>query len=113
MAFSGHSVTALFAPPTQRTPIQTVRKTFVALAAAAVSQLALAAPVNSAGALTASDATYNRVISGNPPTVLSGVGTAVSYDVYSFMVSLTDTYSVGTLSAAFTTGTADGTFITI
>lgn len=93
--------------------MQTFRNSLVVLATAALSQLALAAPVNFAGALSAADPTYNRTLSGNPPGGLSGVGTAVSYDVYAFTVSLTETYSVGTTSAAFTTGTADDTFITI
>jgi MYXO-CTERM domain-containing protein len=90
-----------------------IRHTALALASVALSQVAMAAPVNFAGTLSATDPTYNRTVSGNPPSGLSGVGTAVSYDVFAFTVSLTETYSVGTLSAAFTTGTADDTFITV
>lgn len=93
--------------------MQSFRCALLAVATAALCQAALAAPVNFAGTLSAADPTYNRVQSGNPPTLLSAIGTNVSYDVYAFTVSLTDTYSVGTLSAAFTTGTPDDTFITI
>lgn len=37
--------------------------------------------------------TYNRPLQGNPPTGLSGVGTAVSYEVTPFTVSTTGSYS--------------------
>jgi MYXO-CTERM domain-containing protein len=102
-----------FAGLIQETNMTTFCRALLAVATAALSQAALAAPVNFAGTLSDSDPTYNRVISGNPPVNLSGVGTNVSYDVFAFTVSLTDTYTVGTLSASFATDTADDTFITI
>ena len=78
-----------------------------------VAQAALAAPVPFAGSLAATDPIYNRTLAGNPPGGLSGVGTAVSYDVYGFTVTANGSYVMETLSAAFTTGTADDTFITV
>lgn len=50
-----------------------------------------AAPVNISGELSASDPTYNRPLT---LTSLSGVGTNVSYDLYSFHVSANGTYSI-------------------
>lgn len=38
--------------------------------------------------------TYNRPLAGNPPTGLSGVGTAVAYRTLTFTVDITGTYSV-------------------
>ncbi len=78
-----------------------------------LSQTALAVSVPFSGALSVTDPTYNRTLSGNPPTSLSGVGTAVSYDVFPFYVTVNDTYLAETLSAAFSPGTADDTFITL
>jgi PEP-CTERM motif len=52
--------------------------------------------------------TYNRPVAGNPPTALSGVGTAVHYQVLGFTVSTNETYSVETTSASF-----GDTFITL
>jgi hypothetical protein len=45
------------------------------------------------GALTAGDPTFNRTLDGNPPTSLSGVGTAVHYDTLSFAVSAAGSYT--------------------
>ncbi len=78
-----------------------------------LSQLALAVDVPFAGTLSATDPTYNRTLSGNPPSGLSAAGTAVRYDVLPFYVTLNDTYLAETLSAVFSPGTADDTFITI
>lgn len=78
-----------------------------------LSQAALAVDVPFSGALTVSDPIYNRTLTGNPPGGLSGVGTTVSYDVLPFYVTLNSTYVAETLSAAFSPGTADDTFITI
>jgi hypothetical protein len=93
-----------------------VTKTFkfvAAAAALAASSWAAAAPYNFAGTLSASDPTYNRVLTGNPPTGVSAVGTSVFYDVYNFYVTTTGSYTIETLSAAFNNGTADDTFITL
>lgn len=60
-------------------------------AAAFVSHAAFAAPVDISGALTASDPTYNRPFT---LAALSTVGTNVAYDLYSFHVSATGTYSI-------------------
>jgi MYXO-CTERM domain-containing protein len=79
----------------------------------AAAQFAAAAPLNFAGALAATDPLYNRPLSGNPPGALSVVGTAVRYDTYQFYVDLSGSYRMETLAAAFTTGTADDTFITL
>ena len=40
------------------------------------------------GSLTATDPTYNRVIAGNPPTLLSAVGTAVFYKVVTVTIAV-------------------------
>lgn len=39
------------------------------------------------GTLSNTDPTYNRVLAGNPPGGLSGVGTSVFYDTYDFVVT--------------------------
>lgn len=41
---------------------------------------------------TLGDPTWNRLIAGNPPTGVSGVGTAVAYDVILFQVDVSTTY---------------------
>jgi PEP-CTERM motif len=43
--------------------------------------------------------TYNRTLSGAPPTNLSGVGTAVPYQTLGFTVDTTGTYVMQTTSA--------------
>ena len=64
--------------------------------------LALAATVASTSAFagttvftgdTTNGPTYNRPVSGTPPTVLSGVGTAVRYVVTPFTVSVSGNYN--------------------
>jgi len=55
------------------------------LAAAAVSAApAQAAVVYSVVGTTEGGATFNRPLAGNPPTGLSGAGTAVAYNTFSF-----------------------------
>ena len=88
-------------------------KLALAASAIAAASWATAAPLNIAGALSNTDPLYNRLVSGNPPVLLSGVGTAVRYDIYNFYVTVTGSYRMETLSAAFTTATADDTFITL
>ena len=79
----------------------------------ALSQAAHAVDVPFSGTLTANDPVFNRPLSGNPPSSLSGVGTAVSYDVLPFYVTVNDTYLAETLSATLSPGTADDTFIVL
>ncbi len=47
-----------------------------------------------AGTFTLGDPTYNRTLTGNPPTSLSGSGTAVFYRPIQFSVSSTGLYSM-------------------
>ena len=56
---------------------------------------ALANPVSAQSfpGTTAGGPTWNRPIGGTPPIVLSGIGTAVPYDLFSFYVSAAGTYS--------------------
>lgn len=57
----------------------------LAIAAAAVSAApAQAAVVYSVIGTTEGGATFNRPLTGNPPTSLSAVGTAVAYNTFSF-----------------------------
>lgn len=77
----------------------------------ALSSVALAASQPFAGALSPSDQVFNRTLTGNPPTSLSAVGTAVSYDLFPFYVTAAGSYTLQTLSAAFAPGTADDTFL--
>ena len=93
--------------------MQTHIKFVLAAVALAASSWAAAAPLNFAGFMSAADPTYNRVLPGSPPTTVSAVGTAVRYDSYQFYVDISGSYRMETLSAAFTTGTADDTFITL
>ena len=93
--------------------MKTLHQWLAAVSIAVISQVALATPVPFAGALSASDPTYNRTLAGNPPSGLSAVGTAVSYDIYTFHVTAIDSYVMETLSAAFAPGSADDTFITL
>lgn len=67
----------------------------LALGAASLA-LSMAAP-SLAGSLTYTGTTqggqtWNRTLSGNPPNVLSGVGTATPYSVFEFNVDATGTY---------------------
>jgi hypothetical protein len=64
----------------------------VALAAlVAASGTVSAATLTFNGALSATDPTFNRPTSA---TALSGVGTAVAYDVFTFTADVTGPYSV-------------------
>jgi hypothetical protein len=85
------------------------------MAALAAASHAVEVPIS--GTLSEDDPTYTRVLVGDPPTLLSGVGTAVSYDVFPFYVTLSGTYFAETLSADLTISpdafTADDTFITL
>jgi hypothetical protein len=66
----------------------------VVLAAAALSAApAQAAVVYSVVGTTEGGATFNRPLAGNPPTGLSGVGTAVAYNTFSFSPAQSGSYS--------------------
>ena len=93
--------------------MKTMASWIAALGLAAVSQLAMAAPVNIASSLDNADPTFNRTLGGNPPGALSGIGTAVSYEVYAFHVSGAGSYAFETTSANFLTGGSDDTFISL
>jgi hypothetical protein len=64
--------------------------------------LLLAAPGANAqvvnGALAATDPVFNRTLAGNPPSNLSGVGTSVFFDSYTFTVSVTGLYTIALTS---------------
>ena len=62
----------------------------VAIAATLSTQAASAQVFNGT---TVGGPTWNRPVAGNPPNSLSGVGTAVRYDAFSFTVSLTGSYN--------------------
>lgn len=47
---------------------------------------------------TTGQPTWNRPIAGNPPTSLSGVGTAVRYDVFQFNIDTSGSYSFNSSS---------------
>lgn len=93
--------------------MQSARSFFVAGTLFGLVAQAAAVDVPIAGSLAVTDPVYNRTTSGAPPAGLSAVGTAVSYDVFPFFVTANNTYLLETLSAAFTTGTADDTFISV
>jgi hypothetical protein len=99
--------------PLQENTLRALRSWAAALGLVALSQAALAAPVLFSGNLSTTDLTYNRTLSGNPPSSLSSVGTAVSYDLFSFHVTATGSYVMETLGAAFTSGPSDDTFIAL
>lgn len=77
---------------------------------ALVSQAVLAAPVNFTGELSESDPVYNRPLS---QTALSVIGTAVSYDVFTFRVTANGSYSMQTTAAAFSNGNPDDTYLAL
>lgn len=81
--------------------------------AAAVLVAATAVPASATtylGATTLSSPTYNRVLSGTPPTGLSAVGTAAHYQVTPFTVATTGGYTF--LMSAITPANWD-TFLTL
>ncbi len=45
--------------------------------------------------------TFNRIFGGSPPFYLSGNGTAVPYDAFTFHVDLTGTYSMEQIAESF------------
>lgn len=77
----------------------------LAYSALALAAFAVAAPAQAATAVVAGDTTgsptYNRTLSGSPPTILSAVGTAVAYDVVSFSVGTGGSYSFNLDSLVF------------
>jgi PEP-CTERM motif len=93
--------------------LKTTVRLALGLAAASLMSLASAATTNFAGSLSATDPTFNRPLSGTPPGGLSGVGTAVSYDLYPFYVTASASFTLQTLSANLAPGTADDTFIVL
>lgn len=78
-----------------------------------LASLASAATAPFVGTLAATDPVFNRPLVGNPPPGLSGVGTAVSFDVFPFFVTAADTYSLATLSANLLPVPADDTFMVL
>ena len=80
-----------------------------AVMAAFATIAALSAGAAFAGVLSINDttvggSTWTRPLAGTPPTALSGVGTAVRYDVNAFTVDITGSYvfqSIGTNPAAW------------
>ncbi len=82
-----------------------------ALTASAHAQV-VATPYSYVTTLDAQSPTFNRTVSGAPPTALSGVGTAVSYGTLSFIPDTTGSYSLETTAAALT-GTADDTYLVL
>jgi hypothetical protein len=70
--------------------------TFAALAAAMTITAPAAAATYVATGTTVGGPTFNRPLAGSPPTGLSGVGTAVSYDVFGFTVGTSGSYTLST-----------------
>jgi hypothetical protein len=93
--------------------MQKVRSWVFAGTVLALAQAAIAASVPFAGTLSPNDPVFNRPLQGTPPTGLSGIGTAVTYDLFPFFVSAADTYTLQTLSAVLSPGTADDTFMVL
>lgn len=61
--------------------------------------------------LTNADPTFNRPLTGNPPTQLSGVGINNHYHLQPFYVNVSDSYTMQTTAANLTPGTSDDTFV--
>ncbi len=59
----------------------------------AVSLVTAAADAQTFAGSTVGGPTWNRPLGGNPPTLLSGVGTNVAYDVINFRVTASTTYN--------------------
>lgn len=93
--------------------MQSFRSWAVVGALLGLSPLAMAASQSFSGSLSANDPVYNRTLSGNPPGALSAVGTAVSYDLFPFYVTAAGSYTLQTLAASFSPGTADDTFLAL
>ncbi len=77
--------------------------TIGALGLAMAFAVPAAAEITIVNGTLAPGATFNRPVGGTPPTVLSGVGTAVFFDTYSFQVSAAGSYSINLDSLAFDT----------
>lgn len=73
----------------------------------------VATPYSYVTTLSAASPTFNRPLSGTPPTGLSGVGTAVSYGALTFIPNSTQTYTFETIAATLSPGTADDTFLVL
>ena len=84
--------------------------TLAALAPATHAQI-VATPHSYVTTLTVASPTFNRTLSGNPPTSLSGVGTAVSYGALTFIPDTSGSYTLETTAAALAPGAADDTFL--
>ena len=88
----------------QLAPIEkgTLMKSFaaIAFAIAAVAATPALADTVVVNGTTVGGPTYNRVLTGTPPTGLSAIGTAVNYDVVDFSVGSAGSYSL-TLDTAF------------
>ncbi|MBN8504381.1 MAG: PEP-CTERM sorting domain-containing protein [Burkholderiales bacterium] len=93
--------------------MQTFRSWAVAGTLLGLSSMAMAASQPFSGTLSGNDPVYNRTLSGNPPAALSAVGTAVSYDLFPFYVTAAGSYTLQTLSATLSPGTADDTFLAL
>lgn len=78
-----------------------------------VAGVSHAAIITHNGALELTDPTYNRPIEGVPPVALSNIGTNVFFDTYTFDVLSAGLVTIRTTAAAFTTGNADDTFLTL
>jgi len=72
-----------------------------------------AAVVTYSDTLTVNSPTFNRPLTGTPPTGLSAVGTNVYYDLQPFTVDVSGPYNLETTAAALTPGAADDTFIVL
>lgn len=93
--------------------MQSLRSLALAGGLLALSSVAMAASQPFAGTLSAGDPVFNRPLTGVPPTGLSAVGTAVSYDLLPFYVTAAGNYTLQTLSASFSPGTPDDTFLVL
>jgi hypothetical protein len=90
----------------------TIRNILAGVAVATIAQLAAAASVPFSGTLSATDPTFTRPTAGNPPTSLSS---SVYYDLFPFYVTVNDSYTLQTTSAALAPSTfgADDTFMVL
>lgn len=94
--------------------MQKVRSWVLASTMLGLAQLASAASVPFAGALAPSDPVFNRPLAGNPPTGLSSVGTAVTFDLLPFFVTAADTFTLQTLTATVPSSfNPDDTFLVL
>jgi hypothetical protein len=91
--------------------------TVAALAALAGSASAQVLPHSYGTTLDANSPTFNRPLSGNPPTSLSGVGTSVSFGTFIFVPDTSGSFTLETTAATLTGGpgneAADDTFLAL